>query len=396
MTETDRSRPLRIVMVVRLFHPWVGGTERQAHTLARALIDRGVEVRVVTGRWFRGTPRRDTIDGVPVFRNNTLWEFFGIRGLRKFGGYLYMVTLLWHLWRTRRGYDVIHVHGMNYHSATAVRAGRWFGRPTVTKLANSGAASDVVKMRENRQLFGARLLLPSALAGDRFVALNTAVVNELVAVGVAHERIISIPNGVPTESIPPRADHETSGPARVVFVGRLHEQKGLDILLEAAAKLDEPAAGRLRIDLLGEGPDRPVLEARIRELGLGETVTLAGEVDDVPSRLRTADVFVLPSRAEGLSNALLEAMAHGLPVIVSDVPGNTDVIEHDINGLRFDAGDPESLADGLGRLVGDEALRSRLGLEARRHVERVYSLASVVDRYIELYENMTSRSPTRV
>ena len=383
-------------MVVRLFHPWVGGTERQAHTLARALIDRGVDVRVVTGRWFRGTPRRETIDGVPVFRNHTLWEFFGIKGFRKFGGYLYIVTLLWHLWRTRRTYDVIHIHGMNYHSATAVRAGRWVGRPTVTKLANSGSASDVEKMRQNRQLWGARYLLPSALACDRFVALNTAVVDELVAVGVPDDRIVSIPNGVPVEAIPTRTDHRADGPANVVFVGRLHEQKGIDTLLEATSRLDEPAAGRMRIDLIGEGPHRPGLESRIRDLGLGETVELIGAVDDVPVRLRRADVFVLPSRAEGLSNALLEAMANGLPVIVSDVPGNRDVVDHEVNGLRFAAGDAEALANCLDRLVGDEESRARLGAEARRHVERKYSLPSVVDRYMDLYESLTAGSPARV
>ena len=383
-------------MVVRLFHPWVGGTERQAHTLARALIDRGVEVRVVTGWWFRGTPRSETIDGVPVFRNHTLWEFFGIKGLRKFGGYLYMVTLLWHLWRTRHTYDVIHIHGMNYHSATAVRAGRWFGRPTVTKLANSGSASDVDKMRENRQLWGARYLLPIALACDRFVALNTAVVDELVAVGVPRSRIISIPNGVRTESAPSRTDHRTGGPVRIVFVGRLHEQKGIETLLAAAVRLDEPAADRMRVELIGEGPHREYLESMIRDLDLTDTVTLTGVVDDVDTRLRAADVFVLPSRAEGLSNALLEAMANGVPPVVSDVPGNTDVIEHEVNGLRFSVGDPESLATGLDRLIDDEVLRTRLGRQARRHVEREYSLTSVVDRYVDLYESLTSRAPSRV
>ena len=205
MNQSGR-RP-RVVMVVRLFHPWVGGTERQAQTLARRLADRGVDVRIVTGRWFRGTPRRDEIDGIQVFRNHTLWEGFGIRGLRTLGGYLYMVTLAWHLWRTRSTYDVIHAHGMNYHSAVAVQTGHLCGRPSITKLANSGEASDVDKMRHDRQLRGARFLLPAALRSDRFVALNAAVVDELRAVGVPEERIISLPNGVDLDGVVPKADH---------------------------------------------------------------------------------------------------------------------------------------------------------------------------------------------
>jgi glycosyltransferase involved in cell wall biosynthesis len=175
---------VRVMMVVRLFHPWIGGTERQAHKLAAALIDRGVDTTIVTGRWFRGTARDEVLDGVPVHRNHTLWEFFGIRGLRKFGGYLYMVTLLWYLWRRRDCYDVIHVHGLNYHTFAAMIAGRRLGRPVVAKLANSGRASDIIKMREDRQLALAHRMLPTALTCDRFVALNPAVVSELLAAGV--------------------------------------------------------------------------------------------------------------------------------------------------------------------------------------------------------------------
>ena len=164
--------PPRVVMVVRLYHPWVGGTERQAHKLSKQLLARGCRLEVVTGWWFRGTRQREVIDTVPVFRNQTLWEFFGIRGLRKFGGYLYILTLLWYLWRCRAHYDVIHVHGLNYHTFAASIAGRRLGKPTIVKLANSGPASDIVKMREDRQLALARFMLPRALQCDLFVALN--------------------------------------------------------------------------------------------------------------------------------------------------------------------------------------------------------------------------------
>ena len=113
-----------------------------------------------------------------MFRNQTLWEFFGIRGLRKFGGYLYILSLLWYLWRCRAHYDVIHVHGLNYHTFAASIAGRRLGKRTIVKLANSGPASDIVKMREDRQLALARFMLPRALQCDLFVALNEKVVAE--------------------------------------------------------------------------------------------------------------------------------------------------------------------------------------------------------------------------
>jgi glycosyltransferase involved in cell wall biosynthesis len=379
-------------MVVRLFHPWVGGTERQAQTLARRLASRGVDVRIVTGRWFRGTDRRETLDGIPVFRHHTLWEGFGVRGLRTASGYLYMATLAWHLWRTRRTYDVIHVHGMNYHSAVAVRMGRLGRRPTITKVANSGAASDVDKMRLGRQLRGARFLLAEAGRSDRFVALNPAVVEELRAIGVPPARIVSLPNGVALEGVAPRPDHALAGVATVVYVGRLHPQKGLETLIEAVGLVNRRSPASLRAVLIGEGPDRADLEAQVERLGLGEWVTLPGERQDVGECLRSADAFVLPSHAEGLSNALLEAMAHGLPVVVSNVPGNVDVVDHDVNGLIFPVGDADTLADRLAWLATDEAARDRLGQAARATVEAEYDLDLVVDSYVALYEELAPTS----
>lgn len=393
-TPTARRRPgqHRVLMVVRLFHPWVGGTERQAAKLAQALIARGCDVQVVTGRWFRGTARREVIDRVPVFRNHTLWECFGIRGLRKFGGYLYIVTLLVHLWRHRDSYDVLHVHGLNYHTAVAVAAGRRLGKPVITKLANSGSASDVLKMRENRQLALARMLLPTALLSDRFVALNPDVVGELTAAGVAPDRILAVPNGVEIHH-GRRSDHQLHDPACVLYVGRLHPQKGLDTLLQAFAllrrRLDHPVVLRV----VGDGPLRGELVALAEQLGITAAVDFAGQRDDVWSDLGHADVFVLPSRAEGLSNALLEAMAAGVPPVVSDIPGNRNVVDHGQTGMVVAVDDAAALADALARVLADPALRAALSAGARQAAERTYSLDRVAARYTAIYAELCDGTP---
>jgi glycosyltransferase involved in cell wall biosynthesis len=148
----------------------------------------------------------------------------------------------------------------------------------------------------------------------------------------------------------------------------------------------------MQVHLIGEGPHREALEARISDLGIDDIVKLTGERDDVDACLQAADIFVLPSRAEGLSNALLQAMSLGLPVIVSDIPGNSDVIDHEVNGLRFSVGDADSLADCLLQVMDDEPLRVKLGCGARRSVERTYALTKVVDDYIALYEDLLTTS----
>jgi len=397
MTPPYGARPPRVLMVIRLFYPWIGGTQTQAHRLAKELVAQGVEVQLVTGWWFRGTPRREVIDGIPVFRNHTLWEFFGVKGARKFGGYLYIATLLWHLWRRRSTYDVIHVHGLSYHTFGAVLAGRWLGKPTITKIANSERASDIDKMRRDRHLALSRLMLPTALRCDRFVALNEAVVRELLAAGVPGERIVRIPNGIELAGSGVKSAYELHDPARLVFVGRLHEQKGVDTLLRAfRAVRDRAALPRVELRLVGDGPlmgDMVELAAR---LGISREVGFEGSRDDVPAFLERADVFVLPSRAEGMSNALLEAMSLGLPVVASRIPGNVDVVQDGVDGLLFEVDDPDSLSDALIRMLGDAALRERVGSRARLTVVERYALGGVARRYLGLYRELTGTRGARV
>ena len=386
------AKPIRVLMIVRLFYPWVGGMERQAHKLAKSLIKRGVAVEISTGWWFRGTPQHEQIDGIPVTRNTTLWEFFGIKGLRKFGGYLYIVSLLWHLWRKRNEYDLIHIHGLNYHTFAAVLAGKWFGRGTLTKLANSGQASDIDKMRQNKKLMFTQQMLPMALESDRFIAINKDIVNELKAAGVPHQKIIKLTNGVEVDEIVAKEDYTLGSPIRIVFVGRLHEQKGVDTLLNAFQLLLESYAQRsLSLQLIGDGPLRNELVTLAERLGVMPHVDFVGLSDQVMAYLHQADLFVLPSRAEGISNALLEAMACALPVVVSQIPGNTDVVEHEKNGLLVPPDDAEALAASIASLLERHDLRKSLGTNARQVVNERYSLDSVADQYISLYHEMLSR-----
>lgn len=385
-----RERSARVMMVVRLFYPWIGGTERQAHKLARELVDQQVPVELVTGWWFRGTSQEEGLDGIPVYRNHTLWQFFDIKGMRKFGGYLYILTLIWYLWRRRHDYDVIHVHGLNYHTFAAMLAGRWLQRKVIVKLANSGWASDIKKMRQDQQLALARYMLSTALQCDRFVALNKTVVQELTAAGVPGHKIVELPNGVEVDAITPKSDYTLHLPARITFVGRLHRQKGLDTLLQAFQKLRGQHPGEaIRLQLIGDGPLREELVALAEQLGIRPHVEFHGRSDEVLAQLQQADIFVLPSRAEGLSNALLEAMSCGLPLIASDVPGNIDVVEHRKNGLLFEVDEPGALAEQLRSLLTEPNLRRRLGREARRTVERDFSLSHVADRYRTLYRDLT-------
>jgi glycosyltransferase involved in cell wall biosynthesis len=130
------------------------------------------------------------------------------------------------------------------------------------------------------------------------------------------------------------------------------------------------------------------LERLIAELGLTDRVTLHGPVADVPAFLSTLDVAVLPSRAEGMSNAVLEYMAAGRPVVATDVGANRQLLSGGEYGVLVPPGDPAALAGGIGRLLADPAAASLLAAAGRWHVQRNYSRDAMRRRFEEFYERL--------
>lgn len=186
-------------------------------------------------------------------------------------------------------------------------------------------------------------------------------------------RVAVIPNPFvrPPQGAAAGPAHDSAGGRRtLIAVGRLHRDKGFDLLLRAFALVgDEHPDWDLTV--LGEGEERGRLETLREELGLGGRVRLPGRVKDPYAFLRRATLFALPSRVEGFPLALCEALACGLPAVCADCAGGVrDIIEDGVNGLLVPKGDAGALAGALGRLMSDEALRRRLSLRAPEVVER--------------------------
>ncbi len=379
---------MRILMIVRQFHPWVGGTERQAQKLTSKLIDLGADVSVVTGRWAWGMKKKEVIGKIPVFRNFTVWGMFGLKGLRKFGGYIYILSLFWYLWKHRREYDLIHIHKLSYPAFPGVIAGRMLGKKIIIKIANSGQYSDIQRMKENYLLPFQRQMLPVTLKGDKYVATNSKIIDELLDAKVPLERIVIIPNGVEINGLHCKVDYGIDETATVAFVGRLHPQKGLDVLLRAfRIIIDKRQDIDWRLHILGDGPIRSKLQKLTEQFGMSHQVRFVGNIDNVSIQLIQADIFVLPSWAEGMSNALLEAMAHGLPCVASRIPGNIDLIHHGENGLLVTPGKETAFAEAIICLADDEMLRQKIGTSARYLVETVYSIDNVAKKYKDIYSS---------
>ncbi len=383
---------MRVLIVLRYFYcpsEPIGGAERQALRLAQELQANQVPVVVVTGLWTWGQPRRETIQGIPVHRHFTAWGMFDIKGLRKFGQYFYLLSLFSYLIRHRNAYDVIHCHSAMFEASVAVSAGRLLHKPTLVRSMASGRWGDLTAMRRDRSLGGTGWMLRKIREADAVVALNRQAKDEMLENGVAGDKIFHIPNGIELEPNGHGRDAALSDPISIIFVGRLHSQKRVDVLLQAfKLVLQRRPDLAWRLKLAGTGPLERELNALADELAISRHVEFLGHVANVDALLDQSDLFVLPSASEGISNALLEAMARGLPCIVTDIPGNNEVIQNRQNGILVTSGDPEALAEAMLDLAADDELRARLGRQARRTIETKYLLSGVAAKYIELYESL--------
>jgi glycosyltransferase involved in cell wall biosynthesis len=171
---------------------------------------------------------------------------------------------------------------------------------------------------------------------------------------------------------------------RLVVIGRLTEIKGQDVLIEAVGLLQR---GPLMVELtvVGDGPMRAELEARCVSLGIAERVRFVGAQGDVLPYLHSADLFVLPSRSEGVSVALLEAMAAGLPVVATRVGGTPEVTGPGMGAILVSPDDPHALAEGIHTMIASNALAVREGQAARRRVEAAFSLERTHHAYAKCY-----------
>jgi glycosyltransferase involved in cell wall biosynthesis len=231
-----------------------------------------------------------------------------------------------------------------------------------------------------------------------FVANARAVARQLIEEeGVPAERVSLISNGIDLAPFDRPFDRDRArgelsipnGALVMIMVANLHAYKGHGDLLQALSRMTP----HLRPDwvLLLAGRDvgtGPSLQALAGELGIASHVRFLGQRSDVPSLLRLADLAVHCSHEEGASNAVLEAMAAGLPLVVTDAGGNAEAVLDGINGLVVPPRDPAALATAMLRIVEDPTLAARFGIASRQRVEAEYSLAGCLEKYERLYRTL--------
>ncbi len=371
-----------VVLLTSLFPPSVGGIQTQTLALARGLAALGVEVTVVT-RPAPGHPAREESDGVTILRV----------GLARGGP---AATLAYVALAARAvaalgdRVEVAHAHQLLSPASAALAAAALHGPPFVVTAHASGAIGDVASLARQGPLGRGRLLALRHLA-SAFVAVSAPIRAELEGAGIPPALVRSIPNGVDTGRFVPADPAERRRRRRalglppvpvVVYAGRLAREKGVDVLVDAWAEARRRGVVAT-LCVVGEGPERAALERRARDHGILGAVRFAGPAADVAPWLAAADAFVLPSRTEGLSVALLEAMSSGLAVLATDVGGTRDAAGG--AAVLVPSDDPRALAEALSALLAAPERAQTLGEAARRRVLSRFGIGLVARRHLALY-----------
>ena len=413
---TTDNDPMKLALVTRRYPPLIGGAEKVLSYLATALASEGADVTVLTSRVpDLGLP---TSEEIPINgsattsrqANSLLGRLRVIRletsGARFLGTWLYMRNL--QRWFEQNPVDLAYVSMLKHDAYATIGVARRKRFPVVLRPEGAGATGDIAWQSWGN--FGRRIG-HRCRSASAFVAISKAIEDELAHAwsdgslresllerslhyAQSQPRIVPLPNGVPVPVTPWQKRPDWRASPRAAFVGRLAPEKGLDSLIDAwpAVRATYPSA---QLILIGEGPERPHLEARTTDQGLtlgpGQAVEMPGSVPDATAALRDVDLFVLPSREEGMSIALLEAMALGIPIVASSIPGNRRLIGDFKHGRLAPTGDPDALA----RVIIDQwASFDRafhMGRAARSRVEQEFSIRIVARKHLELFRSILRR-----
>jgi len=368
---TDARMPVLPAVFLMTDSFQTGGSERQFVELTRALSS--VAYRVNLGCLQENGPLRKELGAVERFNlGGSLYRLQSMRTRYRLAAYL-----------RRHKIDIAHAFDY-YTNLTLIPAAKLARTPVL--IASQRQLGDLLTPAQRR------VQLTMFRWSDCVVCNSQAAADPLIQQGLRPDKLRVIGNGLPpavfAEAVPiaPRR----TGFFRVGMIARMNARsKNHRILLNVAARLKNRRVS-FEIVLVGDGPLRPELERQAEELGISHLVQFLGDRRDIPEILASLDVTVLPSASESLSNAILESMAAGVPVIASDVGGNVELITRD-RGILFPPDDEESLAEALVRVAADMPLREELGRNAKRFAQENFTIEQMRKMYDELYTELLDR-----
>ncbi|HLG71509.1 MAG TPA: glycosyltransferase family 4 protein [Chloroflexota bacterium] len=376
---------MRILLINYEFPPLGGGAAKATKHLAREFAAQGHGVTVLTSA-FRGLPRVESMDGFTVKRIPTLRRRMDRCTVPEMAAFLASSVTTALRWPVAERPDVACAFFGLPSGPAAMALRKRLGVPYVVSLRGG----DVPGFQPYDLATYHALTSPIITAcwrGAAAVVANSRGLRSLAEAAAADVPIDLVANGVDADlSAAPASLEEPV----IAFSGRFVKQKGLSYLIEALPAIARAIPG-VHLDLIGDGPLRPALEEQSRRLGVAARVSFRGwgSHQDVLAHLRQASLFVLPSLDEGMSNALLEAMACGLPVVATNISGNEELVEPGGNGWLVPTRDAQAIAEAAVSILSDAATRQRMGA-ASRELAASRTWPRTAEAYLDLFETALS------
>lgn len=398
---------MKVCMTIPYFPPVFSGAGIQVEALCRCLLERGVEVHVLTLD-LGGQAARELKDNLLIHRLpfSTSSEKHYVR--TKGSQLLLMPRLARFLWSHRGDFDIVHIHGAFLPLfGPALLMARMLGKRVVITFWSPN--DDVPHIIEKKFLGSLQLRVLSMV--DRFVSVTSFVFSDCRRAGLPPAKLRRIPAGIDTDQRfkPVSAEEKArlrhglslDPKARIaVFTGGIIQRKGIDVLIEAWRLVVDQCPDALLLLVgptdISEGPAQAGFVAgqqeKIAEYGLRDKVRFIGQVNDVERYLQLSDLFVFPSRRETFGISLIEGMACGLPCVISTIEGvSTDIVEDGVDGILVKPGDAGEFGQAVVRVLSDRSLARRLGDRARRKVNAHFTISGVGEQHITMYEELLVR-----
>jgi len=366
-----------ILILISNYYPIFGGAEKQAQLQAEKLVQRGHDVTILTA--LKDDSRsNEVINSVRVKRVQ-------YPKIKLVGAFIFYTKIVIHLLVYGGKYDIYHVHMVKNLAFIASVIGAIQGKNVLLKFTGWWELDlGVLNQIRNKKLKN-KLLLWGLKKASYYISISNEITQRAIDAGFTKEKIMYIPNGVDmslfNREIAPTVSLSLQ---TVLFVGRLVEEKGLFILLEAWTTVMKEHRD-CRLDIVGDGPLRQQLEEMSSKLAIAEKVRFHGKSENTATHYKSADIYVLPSFHEGLSNTLLEAMASRLPVVSTKISGTIDILEDGITGFLVKPGSPTELSESILALLGSKNLREEFGQRGRNVIQDKFSIETVVTQLESLY-----------
>jgi glycosyltransferase involved in cell wall biosynthesis len=369
---------IRIFMIIGLYYPVIGGAERECQNHAESFHKMGHKVMVLT-QYVKGLPELEIINGVSVYRTIKPKKPWAIT---------YLLSVLRFMIKKRNEYDVIQCYGIFYYTTASVIMKYIYKKKVINRLESAGQKGDLTRINTMKYGFLVKL---SWRKVDKLIAISREVYNDLINCGVHKKKIIYIPNSVDTEYYIPPTSKSWDSPINILFVGRLTEEKGVNILLHAIKQVVEKGFNDLSLTIAGDGPLRGELEEMVNDLAITKYVRFAGIINNVIQYYHNSHVLVIPSNSEGFPLVLLEGMACGLAIVASNLGGNREGIEDGINGLLFAPRNETELSSKIIYFLEHPETAKQMGRISREKAVGHFSLRTNMQKYIELYKSLLAQ-----